>query len=94
MRLATDAVLVEKAGHDLELTFGWAGLALAEALSATGDREGASRALAPVVARLTVIASTIADAEHRARFWNRPLPNVSVVRLAAELAARGGREIP
>jgi hypothetical protein len=89
VRLALDAGSAESACSDLELTYGTAGFALAEAYAARD--EGAARAaLAPVVRRLASIASTIASPEQRARFWQRPLPNASVVRLAARL----GVEIP
>jgi tRNA A-37 threonylcarbamoyl transferase component Bud32/tetratricopeptide (TPR) repeat protein len=83
--LAGDACWVESTGSDLELTFGMAGHALAEARLAKGDRDGAALALEPVEARLQAIASTIASVELRERFWHRPLPNASVLRLRHQL---------
>jgi predicted amidohydrolase YtcJ len=62
-----------------------AGHALSEALHATGDSDAARAALAPVIRRLSAIASTIPSAEDRHRFWHRPLANASALRLATDL---------
>jgi eukaryotic-like serine/threonine-protein kinase len=85
LRFATEAALLESTSTDLELTYGMAGLALAEVLASIGDEDGARRALRPVRDRLTAIASTIADPHRRARFWSRPLPNAKLVLLTAKL---------
>jgi tetratricopeptide (TPR) repeat protein len=89
IRAAKEAAEVESAGHDLELTYGMAGLTLAEVFVSVGQEDQARRALAPVYERLTSIASTIRDPVRRERFWNRPLPNAQVARLAARLRASG-----
>ena len=70
------------ASGDLELTDGFAQLALAEALEAAGDREAARRALADAHAAVVRIADTIADPAHRAAFLARPLPNARIGELA------------
>jgi hypothetical protein len=84
VRLASEAERIESACDDLELTYGTAGFALAEA-HALRDERAARGALGPVVRRLAAIASTVTSGEQRERFWQRPLPNASVARLAAKL---------
>jgi tRNA A-37 threonylcarbamoyl transferase component Bud32 len=88
-RIGAEAAAAESACSDLELTYGTAGFALAEAHAAR-DEPAARAALTPVVRRLALIASTISSAELRQRFWQRPLPNASIVQLAVRL----GIEIP
>nr|HEX4315028.1 protein kinase [Kofleriaceae bacterium] len=83
--VAREAVAIAASG-DLELTDGFAGLALAEALDAAGDRAGARAALAAAVARLDAIAATIADPAQRAAFRHRPLPNAQLVELSRRWA--------
>jgi hypothetical protein len=81
-RLAVEARRIESTCRDLELTHGAAGLALAEVRLARGDHAGARDAIAPIVHRLSAIAATIPSPEIRRRFWQRPLPNDAVVRIA------------
>ncbi len=87
LRMAREAFAIESTRPDLEVTFGAAGVTLAEALSAAGDREGARRAIFALKTRLTRIAGTLSAPDQRERFWHRPLHNASVLRLAAELDA-------
>jgi hypothetical protein len=84
VRLASEAERIESACGDLELTYGMAGFALAEAHS-LHDERATRGALGPVVRRLAAVASTVMSGEQRTRFWQRPLPNASVARLAAKL---------
>ncbi|HEY1695189.1 MAG TPA: protein kinase [Polyangiaceae bacterium] len=83
--LAREAVAAEGETGDLELTWGMAGVALAEA-SLGRDPRAARDALANVTRRLDAVAATIASAEGRERFWQRPLPNALARDLAAKLA--------
>jgi hypothetical protein len=83
--IATDAAELESSRADLELTHGTPAAALAEALFARGDRAAARVVIEPLAARLAAIAATIDDADHRARFWRRRLPNDRVARLVKEL---------
>lgn len=83
--LAVDAAHAEASCEDLDLTWGTAGVTLAEAL-ADRDAATARAALEPVAARLVKVASTIVSSEHRERFWQRPLPNARVRELAERLA--------
>jgi eukaryotic-like serine/threonine-protein kinase len=85
VRLATEGERVETLGRDLELTYGMAGLALAEAHLARGDRGAARETVTAVARRLAKIAATIPSPEHRARFWGRALPNARIAALAGEL---------
>jgi hypothetical protein len=82
--LAQEAAREERGCRDLELTWGLAGIALAEARQGVGSRDGAREALGPVLARLSAVASTLASIDH-ARFWERALPNTDVRRLAERL---------
>ncbi|HEX8795945.1 MAG TPA: AAA family ATPase, partial [Polyangiaceae bacterium] len=92
-RAAEAAALVEEAAGlearltDLELTWGMAGVALAEARAESGH-PGARDALAPVLGRLGDVAATLASESERARFWSRPLPNARASALAARLGIR------
>jgi eukaryotic-like serine/threonine-protein kinase len=72
---ARSAVELGRGCTDLELTYGLAETALAEALAATGDRDAARDAALPAYRRLQSVAATIASDEQRARFWSRRLPN-------------------
>jgi hypothetical protein len=81
--LAEEAAREEMATKDLELTWGIAGVTLADARAAK-DEAGARAALEPVVRRLTAVAATLPSAE-RARFWQRPWPNAEAHRLAVRL---------
>ena len=83
--LALEARRIESSCRDLELTRGVAGLAVAEVLAARGDRAAARAAIEPVVARLAAIAATVPSPARRRSFWQRPMPNDAVVRLATEL---------
>jgi len=84
-RLAVEARRIESSCRDLELTHGMAALALAEVRVARGDHAGGRAAIAPIVARLSVIAATIRSPSLRRSFWLRPLPNDAVVRIATSL---------
>jgi tetratricopeptide (TPR) repeat protein len=81
-RLAVEARNLESSCGDLELLNGMAGLALAEVHAARGDRAAVRAAIAPIVAQLSAIAATIPSAPLRRSFWQRPLPNDLVVRVA------------
>jgi hypothetical protein len=85
VRMASEAFAAESACRDLEVTFGMAGLTLAEALVASGATNGARRVLDTVKGRLAVAAATISSPAQRERFWHRPLPNASLLNLAAQL---------
>jgi hypothetical protein len=85
VRLAREAVAAEAETGDLELTWGMAGAALAEA-SLARDPRAARDALANVTGRLHAVAATIASPEGRERFWGRPLPNALIRQLARKLA--------
>ena len=85
--LVEEAAGLEARLTDLELTWGMAGVALAEARVASGD-PGARDALAPVLARLGNVAVTLASESERARFWSRPLPNARASALAERLGIR------
>lgn len=82
--LVRDAATREAMLPDLELTWGMAGVALAEASSEV-DALAARDALGPVLRRLTSVAGTLPSDEARARFWCRPLPNARAQRLASTL---------
>ena len=80
--LGQDAVALAAGSADLELTVGFAELALAEALDARGERAEAVRVLGGAHDALVKIAGTIADPAQRAAFLGRPLPNARIVELA------------
>lgn len=82
--VAREAVRIEHAARDAELMTGVADLALAEALEARGDHEGAVAALAEGYTRLDAVAAKIGSAERRQRFWARELPNRRVRELAGQ----------
>jgi hypothetical protein len=84
-RLALEARRIESSCRDLELTHGMAALALAEVRVAREDQPGARAAIAPIVELLSVIAATIPSPALRRSFWQRPLPNDAVVRVATAL---------
>jgi tetratricopeptide (TPR) repeat protein len=84
-RLAVEARRIESSCRDLELTWGLAGLALAEVRVAQGDRDAARAALAPVVERLLALTATLPSPAICHAFLQRPLPNDAVLRLAIEL---------
>jgi hypothetical protein len=86
VRLALAGTRMAAGCTDLELTFGLAELALAEAHLAQEDRAAAADAIAPVARAISAIASTIADDAQRTRFLERPIANDRIVRLARELA--------
>ncbi|MDB4935464.1 MAG: protein kinase [Labilithrix sp.] len=85
IRLASAAKQLEGECRDLELTFGFADYALAEAQLARGAKDEARATIASITSRLDAIASTIPDAAQRRRFWDRPLANAGIVRLGREL---------
>ncbi len=87
VRLALAARRMAADCTDLELTFGMAELALAEAHLAKKDRAAAADAIAPAARAIAALAGTIADDAQRARFLERPLANDRIVRLARELGA-------
>ncbi len=84
VRLASEAVRLESAGRDLELTSGMASVALAEVL-ADRDPDAARAALEPALRLVDAIAATIPSPAQRANFRQRPLSNRSAMRLAARL---------
>lgn len=88
--LVEDAAGLEARLIDLELTWGMAGVALAEARAEAGDAAGARDAVAPVLGRLGEVAATLASESDRARFWSRPLPNARASALAARIGAGRG----
>ncbi len=90
LAVAREAARIERAARDIELLMGVADLALAETLEARGDRAGAVAALAVAYGRVEAVASKIASAERRARFWARRLPNARVKELAAQWGVAAG----
>jgi tetratricopeptide (TPR) repeat protein len=82
VEVAREAVRIEHATRDVELTEAMADLALVEALEAHGDRPAALAALNAGHARLAAVASRIASPERRRRFWARRLPNDRIHTLA------------
>jgi hypothetical protein len=84
--LVEEAAQMEQSCHDLELTWGLAGLALAQALASTSEQRAA---LEPVFARLDAVAATLPTVAQRARFWERPLPNAAIAQLATRLGLPG-----
>lgn len=87
VRMASEAFSVESTSQDLDVTFGIAGVTLAEALVASGATNGALRVLGTVKARLAVTAATISAPAQRERFWHRPLPNATLLKLVTQLEA-------
>lgn len=85
--LVEEAAREERALPDLELTWGMAGVALAEAKMKT-DVAAARAALEPVLERLRSVALTLPSADDRRRFWTRPLPNARARALAESLGMR------
>lgn len=83
--LATEACRIDALSQDLELTHGFARLALAEAHAARGEKDAARTALAPVVASIDRLVSTIRIEARRPRFRERPFANDRVAKLAREL---------
>jgi len=84
LAVAREAARMEGAARDVELLMGVADLALAEALEARGDHEGAVAALAAAYGRIDAVAGKIASEERRARFWARRMPNARVKALAEQ----------
>jgi hypothetical protein len=87
LHLALAAKDVAASCTDLELTFGLAELALAEAHLAGGDRAAAKSAIAPVLRALDAIAETIADDNQRQAFRDRPLGNDRIMRFARDVSS-------
>lgn len=81
LRIALAAKDVAASCTDLELTFGLAELALAEAHSARGDRAAAKEAIDPALRALDAIAATMADDDQRKAFRDRPLGNDRIMKL-------------
>jgi hypothetical protein len=85
LALSVEAAQLEQASGDLDLTFGMGGCTLALVRAATDDLDGARTALTQTSSRLAKVASTIASDEDRARFWQRPLANATIHRIAEDV---------